>query len=223
MALPQPLLFPSVKNVVEGDWGSLKKWMSEFSAIARKAWGRIADEIGDVTEQVYEVKIIHFPEYVGATFAATPGGANAGYMLTDSEVDGNFRWNYYWWYSDQSTLQNYDIVFQYKIPLWSAGVKKLTVDLWTGSANALITHVDVELHKDGTALYSTLENLVSDDDSWKAERTNNAVAVFTETDTVLKELEPGNFLNVRITLNSKNLYDVTVGAITIEFKEPVIK
>lgn len=220
MALPQPLLFPSLNGINENDWDSLKKWLSEYSAIIRKAWGRITDEIS--TYQ-YETKIIHFPEYVGATFCATPGGANIGYMLTDSEVYDLRRWNFYWWYSDESTLQNYDIIFQYKIPSWSVGIKKITVDLWTESANALITHVDVELHKDGTALYSTLENLVSDDDEWKAERTDNAVAVFDEIDEVLKELEPDDILNVRITLNSKDSFSVTIGAITVELKEAVVE
>ena len=219
MAIPQPLLLPSLKGITKNDWDSLTKWLSEFSGVIRKAFGRVADE---VTTYQYETKVIHFPEYVGATFCATPGGANAGYMLTDSELYGNKRWNFYWWYSDEAILQNYDIIFQYKIPSWNIGVKKLTIDLWTESPSATITHIDVELHKDGTTLYSTLSNLVSDDDSWKAERSGNAVAVFEETDIVLKELEPDDFLNVRITLNSKNSYSVTIGAITIELKDPMV-
>jgi len=227
MALPRPIILPSSKFLTPGDWDSLLNWVTKFSKVASDAYDRIADEFGGVGTSSYyqiETKSIFIPEYPGATFNATPGGANLGYMLTDNALIAGQRFNYYLWYTTEATLQNYDVIFQTKIPYWYIGIEKLTIDLWTETVLATNSHVDIELQKDGVIdTYSTLENLVSDDDTWKCERNNNAIGVFDgNTDAVLKSLKADDLLNIRMTLNSKYGYAVTIGNITFEYKNPMI-
>ena len=227
MALPRPIILPSSKFLTPGDWDSLLNWTKKFSKVISDAYDRIADEFGGVGTSSYyqiETKSIFIPEYPGATFNATPGGANLGYMLTDNALILGQRFNYYLWYSPEVTLQNYDVIFQTKIPYWCIGIEKLTIDLWTEHISPDNCHVDIELQKDGIIdTYSTLENLVSDDDTWKCERNNNAIGVFDgNTDAVLKSLKADDLLNIRMTLNSKDSYSVTIGNITFEYKNPMI-
>jgi hypothetical protein len=64
------------------------------------------------------------PEFVGATFSTSDGsgassGNNTGYMTSDyakvTSAEG-YKHNYYQWYTDQATAQDYHIITQYQLP-----------------------------------------------------------------------------------------------------------
>jgi hypothetical protein len=167
------------------------------------------------------------PEYVAAIFSPTPGGSNTGDMTSDSELQlagaVHYRYNYYRWISSEVTLQNYDIIVQYRLPQTFMGFiatagKALILDIRTESDDPANCHVDIELHKDGTssALISSLSDKVSSSDEWKSERQGNEAIGFSSTDPVLATLVAGSVLNIRISVNSKDDYSVKVGALTIQ-------
>ena len=170
-----------------------------------------------------EQTVVLFPEFLGCTFSEAPGGANVGNITTDSEVITDRRFNFYEWLSAEIILNNYDLVVQWKVPAtflnWTATPNKaLIIDINTDSITPADSHVDVELQKDGVALLSTLSNKVSIvATAWNAERFGNEVVYFGGADPVLYSLTPGDVLNIRITLHSKNSNKVKVSAITLRF------
>ena len=172
------------------------------------------------------------PEYHGAVFSPNPSGDNIGNMTSDSEKitvgPVKYRYNYYQWYSDEGTLQNYDIVMQWQVPSTFLGFnivagKALILDIRTDDPDPANCHVDIELHKDGTpdtdpSIYiSKLLDKVTATDVWVGERQGPAVIAFSSTDPVLLACAaPGSILNIRISMNSMDSHVVKVGAITIQ-------
>jgi hypothetical protein len=170
-----------------------------------------------------EQKVVLFPEFAGATFSKASGGLNTGELSTDSEMQGNSRFNFYEWLSAETVLNNYDILVQLKIPMtflnWTLTANKaLTIDIKTDSTDTLLNHVDVEIQKDGVATVSTLTDKKSSvAGAWNAERLGNEVIYFDQSDPVLESLGAGDTLNIKITLNSKNSNKVRIGAISLRY------
>jgi hypothetical protein len=165
-----------------------------------------------------------FPEFPGATFTLSPGGANLGTLTTDKEDYGNYYYNHYKWISDQITMQNYDIVIQWRVPetflnLLATANKALIIDLSTQENTTTNNKVDVILSKDGSILTtSTLANKVSTVAGvWYSERVGNEVVKFDATDPILSGLVAGDTLNIVIRMYSKNSKTVKIGAITIQY------
>jgi hypothetical protein len=179
-------------------------------------------------------KDVLFPEFPGATFCVTPGSPNLGIFTTDSEivtVTGlGYRFNYYEWYSlETALLQSYDILVQWRVPdtfvnfgTTISQSKVLILDIRTQSADVAESCVAVELWKDGTdptdpAKISTSGPKRSQDGNWRSLRFTNEVIFFDGSDNILKALVPGDLLNVRITMSSKDNNYARVGPITISY------
>lgn len=85
-------------------------------------WGTCGSGGGSGSGGTQTITLI--PEFVGATFSTSDGsgassGNNTGYMTSDyakvSSAEG-YKHNYYQWYTDQATAQDYHIITQYQLP-----------------------------------------------------------------------------------------------------------
>jgi hypothetical protein len=167
-------------------------------------------------------KFVITPEFPGV-LVASPGGANIGIMDTDAEVNNNFLYGFYQWLSDQGSFQSYDLVVQWRIPetflnFLATSNKALIVDICTQEADATNNKVDVILSKDG-ADSTTSSMLAQISTIWASEKENTAIIGFDAAKILsdLGVLLPGDTLNIRIRMYSKNSVWVKVGAITIQY------
>lgn len=170
-----------------------------------------------------EQKVVLFPEFAGATFAEASGGLNTGELITDSELQGNSRFNFYEWLSAEVVLNNYDILVQWKVPAtflnWTTTANKaLVIDLKTDSTDILLNKASIQLQKDGSAPTSTLSDKVGTvGGAWNAERLGNEVIYFDQSNAILSSLTAGDTLNIKITLNSKSSSKIRIGAISLRY------
>ena len=166
-------------------------------------------------------KEVFFPEFAGATFVASPGGANTGNMTTDMETHNDFNYNFYKWVSDEVTFQSYDISFQWRVPetfLNFNDIAAIIVDICTEDDSTADNKIDIILSKDGSATTSSITYIVSETaGDWASEREGNIIAEFFDDNVVISNLAPGNTLNILIRMYSQNSKYVKIGAITIEY------
>lgn len=164
--------------------------------------------------------IILCPEYSGAVLCAS-GSDNTGAMTSDSEVDSNFRNNYYEWISEEETFQSYDISVQIPIPSDFCGFKSgvdeaLTIAIKTEENANTNNKLDITINIDGFAGSSSLSAIYSSvAATWE-------IFGFDETDSVLEAVQPGDILNILIRLYSKDSKYSRVGRISLKIAGEII-
>jgi hypothetical protein len=192
------------------------------------ALAAMATTVGSLVIEPVKIprKEVFYPEFSGASFSKPAGGNNTGTMITDSEtilIGGlPYRFNFYQWYSGETTLQGYDVILQFRLPdtftTWNTTTgKAITVDIRTEGGAAANAHVDVEVSMDGSALATTLSDKVTEDGNWKAEKLGTELVGFSRTDPGIFAAVPGSVVNVRVTLNSKDNCSAKLGAITFRY------
>jgi len=169
------------------------------------------------------IEVVLFPEYPGATFSQSPGGLNTGQFTTDSEMQSNNRFNFYEWLSEETVLNNYDILVQWKVPStfiqWTEVENKaLVIDIKTDTDSTADNNIEIELQKDGVDSYSPSGPFTSTvGGEWNSDRFDNELVFFDQTDAVLASISAGDVLNIRITLSSKDGNKARVGPITLRY------
>ncbi len=162
-------------------------------------------------------------EYAGATFTEGSGVAHTGNLTTDVELTGtNYRYNYYKWYSSEVTLQNYDIVCQFRIPETMtalATLNAIVVDICTEEIATTNNKVDVSITKDGSATAAVAKTALTSAvaTTWTSEREASSVAFFNAADLVGFAFVAGDTVNITITMYSQASKYVKIGAITFQY------
>lgn len=183
------------------------------------SWGTVSG-VGSKTTRI-------FPEYPGAII--TPDGAsNTGYMTSDVELHGNYKYNYYQWESSEATLQDYDIYVKWQVPDDFTGFQTgtndaLLIDMATEAANSTDNKIDVRIYEDGSATPASSDsgNYSSVAGDWHTDQEGNAIIYFDDSDSILSGLSAGDVLVIHIKMfslkNSDNKY-ARIGAITLNWK-----
>jgi hypothetical protein len=216
---------PTPPKPLEPEWPIL-----EIKKYIRGLVGAISDylhEHGQTLENIAatvtkDIKLVLYPEFQGATLAAPEGGANSGVLITDSELVGDYYYNYYKWYSEEVTLQNYAIILQVRIPesFKEFLLNALTIDICTKEVGTLNNKIDVYVYKEGAVTGGVSTSLLNSSlvaETWYSERAGNALITFLNSDANISEIEAGDTLDIIIVLSSKNSAYTKIGAVTLQY------
>jgi hypothetical protein len=147
-------------------------------------------------------------EYAGAVLDAGSGANNTGSMTGGVNVTN--RMNYYKWTTTQGTNQNYDVVLQVPIPAdFDAWASTTPINISTYSSDLTNGTVTFELRDSTNAV---IQNFVSvtptATTTWQTKNPGTVTGTYTA----------GDYLTIRIRMQSPNAGDVRIGNLYMDYR-----
>lgn len=160
------------------------------------------------------------PEFAGAVLTASGSATTNGVMTSDASPSAAFR-TYYYWYSTQTSLQDYTVMVRFTLPAdfsdWTSG-NTMTISYNNGSNVAATNKLDVYIYKasdaSGKPVYFSTGN-VSSAKTW----TTVNLIKYNLNDGIAPDLSAaGDTAVIYLKLYSSGTYNYTqVGDISINY------